>query len=303
MLLDDLTAYIVSTGEETYHECLDALKAQGCSFRIEHIRGVHPMSMAFQSMPDKCVTKYFLQVDADMVLNPFAVKELYEAAERTGFFTAVIYGQLYEEGFGVGGSVRLWKRHLFKYFSFRDRRTVDRDLYRRIRLFGFRRKKVSPILGIHRPRHSVFSDYLKAKSDVEKWRYLQRGPELYALKVLRQGWEGLPASRYALLGTLMGALTGWQRVVRSKNIEIERNRFDRLMALFALDSLSTPALKNRNGRCQIVEQDFSEAYRDRTEELTGAKASLCKELLGLFGNKEGAGSELKIQDVHEIARF
>lgn len=300
MLLDDLTVYIVSTGEETYQECLEALNAQGCSFRIEHIRDVHPMSRAFQSMPERCRTKYFLQVDADMVLHPTAVRELYETAERTGFFTVVVYGQLYEEGFGVGGSVRIWKRHLFRFFSFRDRRTVDRDLYKRIRLFGFRRKKVEPILGVHRPRHSVFSDYLKAKSDVEKWRYLGRDPEIYALKLLRQVWESMPESRYGLLGTIMGALTAWERVIRSKDIEIERKRFDRLMELFTLDLVDPSNLRDENGRF-LVEKSFREAYMDRTGALTGAKAALYKGLLEMFGKKEESLPDSKIRNLHEVA--
>lgn len=301
MLLDDLTVYIISAGEETYEECLASLERQGFSFKIDFINGVYPMSRAFQTMADRCTTKYFMQVDADMILEPSAVKRLYEGARETGFFTAIIYGQLYEEGFGVGGSVRLWKKHLFRLFSFRDRRTVDRDFYRRIRLFGFRKRKVEGILGIHRPRYSVFSDYLKTKSDIEKWRFLGRDPEGYAYDTLKQTWNTCPGGGYRLLGTLMGALTGWNRVVRSKNIEIERKRFESVLGLLCEDGLLTLSEEMNLQDFHCLTQHFFEAYNDRTNDLTEAKAYLCETVFQVFGKSKIHRNGEDIRNLHEAA--
>jgi hypothetical protein len=226
---EDLTVFIISTGEETTDDCVTALREQDCVFTIETIQDVYPMSAAFQAMPDRCETPYFIQVDADMILKPHAVRTLYNGAKRTGFFTMAAFGQLYEEGFGVGGSIRCWKKGFFRFFSFRDRRTVDRDLYGRAKWFGFGRKDLKEVLGIHRPRHSVFSEYLKTRSDVEKWRFLGREAGLYAKplydEVVEEGEEGA----HRLLGLLSGALTGKERYDRSKDYAVEKRRYITLM--------------------------------------------------------------------------
>ena len=125
------------------------------------------MSSAFQRMPDECNTRYFIQVDSDMILKPHAVQTLYKAISRSFFMIYMIGGQLYEEGIGISGAVKCWKSRLFKYFSFRDCRTVDRDVYRRTRRIGMRFKILDQILGTHVARQSSFTKYLKTKSDID----------------------------------------------------------------------------------------------------------------------------------------
>lgn len=222
---DDLTVFLLRSGEKTTADCLDALDKQSCAFRLEHIRDVAPMSRAFQTMPERCTTPYFVQVDADMILEPHAIETLYEAIRRSGWRTYMVYGRLYEEGFGVGGAVKCWKRSLFRYFRFRDVRTVDRDLFQRTRRLGLRRQDLASVLGIHRPRHSTFSLYLKSKSDVEKWRFLRRPASAFALAALDAAIAAYPAEPHRLLGALLGALTGPARLVRSKDIPYETRKY------------------------------------------------------------------------------
>jgi hypothetical protein len=219
---DSLTVFVISTGEEVLDDCLAALEAQTRPVRVERIDDVFPMSAAFQAMPDRCETPYFLQVDADMVLEPFAAELLHDRLRRTGPRVFQVSGQLYEEGFGVGGAVKCWKRSLFRWFSFADVRTVDRDLYRRTRRFGLGRKHVGDVVGRHIPRHSPESEFLKAKGDVEKWRFLGREAERYALPLVREllAEATVPADR--LTGALLGALTTEPRLSRSKDIRHER---------------------------------------------------------------------------------
>ncbi len=227
MIIDDLTVFIISTGEDTYQECLEALHNQDCEFNIMHVRDVYPMSRAFQTMPDICPTKYFVQVDADMVLHPNAITKLYSKIRRTGFWVYQVHGQLYEEGYGIRGAVKCWKKDIFKYFEFHDVRTVDRDFNRRVERWGLRKQALhTDPIGWHKPRHSTFSLYLKSKSDVEKWRFLGRKVEQYALDVLDTALANLPASQFQLLGALLGSMTGMHRVVRSKDILHERHLFN-----------------------------------------------------------------------------
>jgi hypothetical protein len=298
MKLDSLTVYIISTGEDTYDECLSSLENQDCSFRIEHIHDVYPMSKAFQTMPDQCKTKYFVQVDADMILKEFAIRELFEAGEKTGLFTPIVYGQLYEEEFGVGGSVRLWKRDLFRFFSFRDRRTVDRDLFRRIRRFGFRRKNLKKILGIHRPRHSEFSRYLKAKSDVEKWRYLGRKPKLYALPELEKALNAHPKDKLKLLGLLMGVLTDWKTVRGAKNIAMEKDRFRSLMNVLDQNGSLSNIKHLPIGGFKGFANYFSNSYMEKNDSFSQAKSSICRLIIDIYSqDKRQSQSERELYKV------
>lgn len=238
---DDLTVFVVTSGDEPLDECLEALARQTISFPVERVEGVHPMSAAFQAMPDRCRTRYFVQVDADMILEPDAVERLYEAIRASGPRTFQVSGPLWQDGFGVGGAVKCWKRGLFRAFRFRDRRTVDRDLYRRTVRLGLRRGFVEGTLGLHAAHHTPFAGYLKSKSDIEKWRYLGRPAEQYALPLLREQLAGVPDTRLRLLGTLVGVLSPWSRVERSKDAAYERRLFAELEPLTGVRGDALPA--------------------------------------------------------------
>ncbi len=280
--LDDLTVFIILTGEDTTAECEKALKEQDCTFTVKHIRDTFPMCRAFQRMPDECDTRYFIQVDSDIVLKPHAVQILYDRTKKTSFITYMGYGQLYEEGFGIGGTVRCWKRKLFKYFKYRDCRTVDRDLYRRVRRFGLQAKNLKQVLGLHLPRHSPFSNYLKTKSDVEKWRFLKRPPERYALNVLSKSIENLPASSNELLGALLGALTMKERLIRSKNIKLETERYNEVLSRLGTDK-DVGVVSNLKVNKDDLKTFFCKSYSDINDNHTRTKMALAEIVIKIFG--------------------
>jgi hypothetical protein len=288
--LDDLTVFIISTGEDTAADCEKALMEQDCTFTIKHIKNTFPMSRAFQRMPDECETGYFVQVDSDMILKPHAIRTLYNGIKKTSFITYMVYGQLYEEGFGVGGSVRCWKRGLFKFFKFRDCRTVDRDLYRRVHRIGLRAKNLNQVLGIHRARHSPFSNYLKTKSDVEKWRFLDRAPEDYALDVLKKNISNLPESSNELLGSLLGALTAKERLIRSKDIHVETERYHKLLNKLGINGNHIVA-RNTENHTHVLEVAFCRAYRDMGDSHTSAKYQLASLIIEIFGSQPHIDAE------------
>jgi hypothetical protein len=284
MKLDDVTVFIISTGEETAKDCLEALNNQDCSFKIEHIEDVYPMNAAFQEMPNRSKTPFFVQVDADMILHPFAVRTLYEAIKNSAIFSQIAFGQLYEEGFGVGGSVRIWKKQLFKIFKFNDCRTVDRNLYQRIRLLGIRRKNVKKVLGIHRPRHSNFSDYLKTKSDIEKWRFLGRHSKLYAEDLFDEIVEDLPGKKHQFFGMLLGVLTGSERIKRSKDWQVEKQRFDDVIKEFGYSPEEQLQCTHQND--SDLRQLFINCYQDFTTNDIASRERLINRVIDFFSKTE-----------------
>ena len=259
-LSNELTVFVVSTGETTMNDCLAALGDQDCVFRIEYIQDVFPMSSDFQAMPDRCKTKYFVQVDADMLLKPHAIRTLYEAVKCSSLREYMVFGRLYEEGFGVGGAVKCWKRSYFRFFKFRDVRTVDRDLFKRTGRWGLRKKSVEGILGIHRPRFSDFSLYLKTKSDVEKWRFLGRSVDQFALGVFEEVMAEYPDSRHRVLGALLGSLTGKSRLDRSKDIQVESDRYKQVLDFLGQDGDLSEVKPIINDMMDKLRPLFSQCY-------------------------------------------
>lgn len=280
---DSLTVFVISTGEDVLGDCLDALERQSRPVQVEMITDVYPMGAAFQAMPDRCATPYFLQVDADMVLEPHAAETLHDALAASSPRIFQVSGQLYEEGFGPGGAVKCWKRSLFRFFSFHDVRTVDRDLYRRTRRFGLGRRHIEERVGVHVPRHSVESEWLKAKGDVEKWRFLGRPPEMYAAPLVEELLEGWPATQHRLAGALLGALTRGPRLARSKDI-----RYERALRASALELIAPAgdlgAELDHETRAAIVSA-FAESYAG------GDRDPLARVLARVFG-AEDAGAPL-----------
>ena len=111
-LREVLTVFIIHTNEETLHDCLNSLSEQNCSFNTTIVNNLYPMSKAFQFMPDNCNTKYFIQLDADMIIEKNSIIRLYKIISNTNFFTYRVSGQLYEKGFGVGGHIKCWKKNI-----------------------------------------------------------------------------------------------------------------------------------------------------------------------------------------------
>jgi hypothetical protein len=291
--LQDLTVFVITSGEDTYDECLEALHSQDCNFKIDHIRDVAPMSKAFQTMPDRCQSRYFVQVDADIILHPHAICTLHQAIRQSSFRTYMVYGQLYEEGFGVGGAVKCWKRSIFRFFKFRDVRTVDRDLYRRLRLFGLRRYGLNELLGIHRPRYSDFSLYLKSKSDIEKWRFLKRPAAKYAIGSLEKMLQDYPDSRHRLLGALLGALTGPDRLVRSKNIPLETIRFQKALSFLGQDDKLSHVAELSDNHTNRCKEAFATCYEDYRGGDPKRRETLARLILEVFSQHSVKTTQIK----------
>ena len=77
-LKSELTVFVITSDEPEFEKCLTALEDQDCEFTLSVVKGVSPMNAAFQKMLDLCETPFYIQVDADMILYPSAVRQMYE---------------------------------------------------------------------------------------------------------------------------------------------------------------------------------------------------------------------------------
>jgi len=187
----DVMICLLSAVEPPLPECVEsarrALSSSSGIKGIVYVKNVFPMSAAFNAMVERCQSKFIVQVDGDIVLEPWAVESLRTCLQAHPW-AYMAWGQLwerYDDGLRAGGSVRLWRRCPLRLFRFRDVRCVDRDLHSRIRWTGMRRIQVPALwrFGTHLPRSSPFSRYSKARSDIEKWRVLGRH-DLIATSIL-----------------------------------------------------------------------------------------------------------------------
>lgn len=92
----DTTVYLISSGESTTAQARAHLDAQSIRpAAIIPISNVAPMDRAFQCMIDTCTTKYYVQVDADMLLAPGALAALRDGIEAQGERCAEFVGYLW----------------------------------------------------------------------------------------------------------------------------------------------------------------------------------------------------------------
>lgn len=77
-LSKDVTVWLITCGEPTTAEAREALRRQNSVFLLGEIVDESPMSSAFQAMIDNCQTRYYVEVDADMILKPDAVMTLHQ---------------------------------------------------------------------------------------------------------------------------------------------------------------------------------------------------------------------------------
>ena len=176
--MKDVAVCIISAITTALPDCRKAVAEQtGGPYPVYEVKNVFPMSAAFNAMILSSPARFVVQVDGDVVLKPWAVAELHRCILARPLYVCMVWGQLFEEGFGLGGSVRIWRRWPVQLFGFRDRRCVDRDLHMRVRRFGMCRYQAhgeESCFGTHYPRQSLFERFSKARGDTAKWRHLGR---------------------------------------------------------------------------------------------------------------------------------
>ena len=295
--MSDLTIFVITCGEESLDKCMESIQRQHLGGnnkpKVEIIRDVYPVNKAFNQMHKRCKTAYFIQVDADVILHEDALITLYEAMKKSSFMTYATYGQLYEEGFGLGGSVRCWRKSVFNIFKFRDVRTTDRDFYKRAILLGLRTKDVKKTLGIHRPRQSDFLDYWKTKGDVEKWQFLGRRFEKYAEGLYRDLIKDPHGNKYKILGFSLGALTSRERIQRSKNTRVEEERIKSIFNILntGFDKFNIGGNTNLTYLCNVLKK----AYRNYSP--PEKKDSIKEVIRELYGTKL---DEVTVENLHQV---
>src|SRR6516225_3257907 len=120
--LQDVTVFVTTIGdEENFNDCIAHLQAQTVRCRLEVIDHVAPMSAAFAEMHARCATRYYVQVDEDMMLYPHALARLRELIEQSDASVPLVCAVLWDcDVERPRQGVKIYRHEIVKRFPYRD---------------------------------------------------------------------------------------------------------------------------------------------------------------------------------------
>ncbi len=135
----EMTVYVSTVGAASFHDCLAHLKCQDCRFRLQVIENVSPMSTAFQFMLDQCQTPYYIQVDEDMILKPWAVRALHHWIRSAPPDVALVAAWLWDVHLGLEiQAVKAYRHEIVRRYPYANVQSCEKNQLHRLREDGYR---------------------------------------------------------------------------------------------------------------------------------------------------------------------
>jgi hypothetical protein len=265
--VSDVSAVVLTVGEPGTARALESLARQTLSpARVIVVEGVSPFFRAMNQGASQVETPFFVQVDADMILDPGCLATLRAAVQPD---TGVAVGELRDELVGQRVGIKLFRTECFRHTSFPDRISPDTDFIAAIRSKGWTLVRIerrsgesrAPTIGEHRPDYTPGYTLRKYLLEGRRLRYRANpGGMRWLFGVL----EASP-HRMALLAQL-GLAHGFFLRDTSDRLTPEYDAEERQAndLIGWLDSESgtqeaSPSAPRRNERLRDVFQRFREA--------------------------------------------
>jgi glycosyltransferase involved in cell wall biosynthesis len=172
-LRDELTVFVINAGDNpNYWDCVDSVYNQNCTFHIKFINNVAPMSKAFQRMIDDCFTKYYIQVDGDMILNPDAIETIYNSLVSSEEKTSIVAYMLKDVhlDFDIYG-IKGYKHDVLKNYPYNlETISCEMEQIKRMHSGGYNTAMKQVVLGYHSPKWNLELIYERYFDLMEKWK-------------------------------------------------------------------------------------------------------------------------------------
>jgi len=206
--VSDVSAAVLSIGEPFTQRALASVAAQTLPVHeVVLVENVSPFFRAMNEAARRVTAPFFVQVDADMILDPTCVEALRaEVLEDTG----IAVGELRDPLLGQVVGVKLFRTACFTKAGFRDSITPDTDFGAEIGQMGWKTRYVgrrgedraapSLTFGEHRPDYTP--EYTYRKHLLEGCRLRYRGARVG----LQWRFGRLDASAHPLAGLAQIAL-------------------------------------------------------------------------------------------------
>ena len=221
----ELSVFVLTVGAPSFAQCMARLEAQDCRFQLEVIENVAPMSRALQCMLDRCRTRFFVQVDEDMLLYPHAIRTLYTRLTASAPEVAILTCHLFDRhAERVIYGLKIYRHAIVRAYPYDNVESSEYDQIRRFTKDGFVDLRL-PIEDHFRPSEitlgehgslwtsrSVFERYLTLERKIR--RHSKEAPttsatwvEEHAAFFLRRYLDtGAELDLYALMGVIAGRL-------------------------------------------------------------------------------------------------
>lgn len=188
-LRDRVTVFLISSGEPSTEECRRRLEQQSCTFTLQEIRDVVPMDRALQQMIDRCETALYVQVDADMLLEPWAIRRLAAEIDACPPTTAMYVGSLWgdAEDRPIQG-VKIYRHELLSRFPYRPSMSCEVPQIEAMQATGL------TIAAQPFPEHRVecFGLHFSLQTEEMAFRRQQRLAHKFRARAYMQWWSGQP---------------------------------------------------------------------------------------------------------------
>lgn len=178
--MSEVSAVVLSVGEPYTQRAIDSLAAQ--TVPIQNVilveKNVSPFFRAINEGARQVRTRFFVQVDADMVLDPNCVEVLLGGVRAdTGIMVAELRDPL--EGHVVG--IKLFRTECFRHAAMPNSISPDTDFGAILQRLGWRTEyvqaagidpsAVAPALGEHRPDYTPSYTYRKMLLEGSRLRH------------------------------------------------------------------------------------------------------------------------------------
>lgn len=220
---DILTVFLISCGSNpNYGDCVSALKKQSICFGTEEIKDVKPLSLAFQKMIDNCKTKYYIEIDEDMIMRHDSIEKMLVAmidCEKRDDRVAMISFKLNDvhSGQDIYG-VKIYRHDILKNYPYDLRHpSCEVEQIARFKNDGYVNFLSSDVVGEHSPKWNnelIYDRYnnLMRKFLIYRYQWLENIPAMLIEKIIK---EPNRENIFALLGAYQGILDG--------NLEAEKD--------------------------------------------------------------------------------
>lgn len=208
----DITAVILSMGEATLPKCVDSVKKQTLApDEIIYVKNVSPFYKAWNTGMQKVKTRYFVQVDADMLLDENCFEKLHACMTPT---TGLAIGHLRDPLLGRIRGIKMFRHDCCQMVPFPNTISPDTDFYNAMGDHGWNMVLAlnffsnNPLywhtLGDHRPHYHL--EYIIAKFLRLGCRYRYRvspGGLKHMFRLLENSYHPMsPIAQFALANGL-----------------------------------------------------------------------------------------------------
>lgn len=211
--MSDVAAVVLTLGERTTSRAVASLRAQTLPpDDMTVVKGLAPFHRALNAGAERVTTPFFVQVDADMVLDAHCFETLRHAmAPNVG----IAVGALRDPLMGTIAGVKMFRRDCFRELRLRDTLAPEVDFYRSLERRGWRTRYVigharrrAPVgtLGEHSPEYTA--DYVFGTYYLLGARYVRQGDMhglAWRLRQLRHSSHAMaPVARLAMSHGVFG---------------------------------------------------------------------------------------------------